>query len=198
MKHKSRFFNHSCRIARRIVAQTTSAAVLTNGSIVFIRPVQHEDIPLLAKFHETLSERSVYYRWFAYVPLSTRVSPEQLKSICYANERCETVLVAEYHDPETKTHEIVGLACLNKTEGSDEGEFALIISDQLQHHGLGTAMMKRLIEAGCNNYHLGQLTGYLLPENLPMRKLCQKLGFDLRYSMEERLDKAALRFPVHA
>ena len=35
----------------------------TQGEAVIIRPIRPEDEPLLVKFHETLSDRSVYLRY---------------------------------------------------------------------------------------------------------------------------------------
>ena len=43
---------------------------LKDGTPVTIRPIQPEDEPLLVKFHETLSEESVYHRYFT--PVETR------------------------------------------------------------------------------------------------------------------------------
>src|SRR5262249_25165022 len=42
---------------------------LKDGSRVTIRPIQPEDEPLLVKFHETLSEQSVYLRYFSHLKL---------------------------------------------------------------------------------------------------------------------------------
>ena len=40
-----------------------------------IRPIRAEDEPLLVKFHETLSERSVSLRYFHAIKLSQRGPP---------------------------------------------------------------------------------------------------------------------------
>ena len=44
--------------------QYVSKWKLKDGTPVNIRPIQPEDEPLLVKFHETLSEESVYHRYF--------------------------------------------------------------------------------------------------------------------------------------
>ena len=45
---------------------------------VIIRPIRPEDEPLMVKFHETLSEESVYHRYFSALKLSQRVAHERL------------------------------------------------------------------------------------------------------------------------
>ena len=49
-----------------------------NGMQVLIRPIRPEDEPAMAKFHETLSDRSVYLRFFHLEKLSSRVAHARL------------------------------------------------------------------------------------------------------------------------
>ncbi len=60
-----------------------------------IRPIRPEDEPLLIKFHEKLSERSVYLRYFQPLKLTQRVAHERLSRICFIDYDREMVLVAE-------------------------------------------------------------------------------------------------------
>ena len=48
-----------------------------DGRTLLIRPIRPEDEPLLVKFHESLSERSVSFRYFHAMKLSARVSHER-------------------------------------------------------------------------------------------------------------------------
>ena len=45
-------------------AQYVSSFRLKNGTRTIIRPIRHQDEPLMEKFHQGLSERSVYLRYF--------------------------------------------------------------------------------------------------------------------------------------
>src|SRR5205814_4740376 len=56
---------------------------LKNGTSVTIRPIRPEDEPLMVKFHQTLSERSVYLRYFTPLRLDQRVAHERLSRICF-------------------------------------------------------------------------------------------------------------------
>ena len=65
------------------------------GEEVEIRPIRSEDEPPMVQFHETLSERSVYLRYFHMIKLSQRVSHERLTRICFNDYDREIALVAE-------------------------------------------------------------------------------------------------------
>lgn len=56
---------------------------LRNGVKVAIRPIRPEDEPLAIKFHQSLSEQSVYFRYFHLVKLSQRIAHERLTRLCF-------------------------------------------------------------------------------------------------------------------
>ena len=57
-------------------------------------------------------------------------------------------------------------------------EFALIVSDRYQHQGIGTELVRRLIEVG-KEENLEAIVGYVLTSNNKMRNICRQLGFQL-------------------
>ncbi|MEI6044252.1 MAG: bifunctional acetate--CoA ligase family protein/GNAT family N-acetyltransferase [Chloroflexota bacterium] len=164
---------------------------LRDGTDIMIRPIRPEDEPLMVKFHETLSERSVYYRWLHMMNLSQRVAHERLIRICFIDYDREMALVAIHKHPETGVQELIGVGRLTKLHGATEGEFAVLIGDQFQRTGLGTELLSRLVEIG-RAEKLQRIIGDILPENRGMQQVSKKLGFRLRYSIEDRLMKAIL------
>ena len=52
--------------------------MMKNGNEVIIRPIRAEDEPLMQRFHEMLSDRSVYLRYLSPMLLSDRVTHERL------------------------------------------------------------------------------------------------------------------------
>jgi acetyltransferase len=56
---------------------------------------------LMVKFHGTLSDRTVYLRYFSSLSLAMRTAHEQLGRICFSDYEREMVLVAEYKDPQS-------------------------------------------------------------------------------------------------
>jgi acetyltransferase len=75
---------------------------LLDGTPVTLRPIRPEDEVLMVRFHETLSDRSVYLRWLHLLGLSQRVAHERLIGVCFLNYDREMALVADYHNPQTR------------------------------------------------------------------------------------------------
>jgi acetyltransferase len=132
---------------------------------------------MLARFHATLSERSVCLRYFHMLPLDARIDPKRLSRICFIDYDAEMVLVAE------RGEEILAVGRLIREEGAKEAEFAVLISDQFQGHGLGTELLKRLIEIARAD-GLERVTADILGENRQMIEICKLLGFHLEYAGE--------------
>jgi acetyltransferase len=86
--------------------------------------------------------------------------------------------VAERKDPASGEHEIIAVGRLSKARGLNEAEFALLISDRWQGQGLGTELLKRLVQVG-RDEKLGRITAFILSENHAMHHLSKKAGFKL-------------------
>jgi acetyltransferase len=164
---------------------------LSDGTPVTLRPIRPEDEPLMVKLHETLSEQSVYFRWLHMLQLSQRIAHERLIGVCFIDYDREMALVADYQNPQTGQHEIIGVGRLLKDSEANEAEFAILIADQFQRKGVGTELLRRLIQFG-HDEKLQRLTGDILVENLGMQGVCKKLGISLPYSPEDHLMKAEL------
>jgi acetyltransferase len=76
-------------------AQYSSQTQLHDRTPVLIRPIRPEDEPLLSRFHETLSESSVYGRYCEPLGLGARVAHERLLRVCLGDYDREIALVAE-------------------------------------------------------------------------------------------------------
>ena len=137
-----------------------------------------EDEPKLVTFHERLSERSVYLRYASLMKLEERVAHERLARICFIDYHREMALVAERCQPETNTPHIIGVGRLTKIFGTNDAEFALVISDSYQRRGIGSEMLKRLI-AVARDEGLDRITADILEQNTAMAHLSEKLGFEV-------------------
>jgi acetyltransferase len=155
-----------------------------DGTRLVLRPIRPEDEPLLVAFHGTLSERTVALRYFHPMKLSTRVAHERLTRICFIDYDREMVLVADSTRPDSGDHEILGVGRLSKIRGTDDAEFALLISDRFQRQGLGEALLSRLLPIG-RDEKIVRIFGMILPENVAMKRICEKLGFRLEHSTDD-------------
>jgi acetyltransferase len=144
---------------------------LWDGTRILLRPIRAEDEPALAQFHKTLSGRSVHFRYFQGIALSQRTAHERLAGICTPSGS-DLVIVAV-----AEGSAIAGVGRIAR-EDAGRAEFAIIISDAWQDHGLGSALMRHLIALARREGVLC-LHGSVLAENAPMLDLCQRLGFEL-------------------
>ncbi len=172
-------------------AQYASPWSLKNGTSITIRPIRPEDEPLMVKFHASLSEQSVYMRYFHMIALNQRVAHERLTRICYNDYDRELALVADYKNPETGWHEILAVGRITREAGAKEAQFALLVSDACQKQGLGSELLRRLLEIG-RQEKLHVITAEILPDNYPMIHVCKKLGFKLHHDHEEGVVKAQI------
>jgi acetyltransferase len=172
-------------------AQYAGEWTMKDGSPVTIRPIRPEDEPLIIKFHEKLSERSVYMRYFQPMKLSTRTAHERLTRICFIDYDREMALVAERRDPASGEGEILGVVRLSKIHGTDAAELAVVILDEFQHLGLGTELVRRNIDVA-RAERLKRVIANILPENFEMRAVCQKLGFLLEENLEDGIVRGIL------
>jgi acetyltransferase len=162
---------------------------MRDGTDVTIRPIRPEDEPLMVKFHETLSERSVYFRYFHLMNVSQRTAHERLTRICFIDYNREMALVAERRDAQSGEREILAVGRLSKIHWSSDAEVAVLVSDKWQGRGLGSELLHRLIQVG-KDEKLSRLTADILPDNRDVQRVCDRLGFRLRHSMEEEVVKA--------
>jgi acetyltransferase len=162
------------------------------GTTLTIRPIRPEDEPLMVKFHERLSEQSVYMRYFHMIALSQRVTHERLTRICFNDYDRELALVADCHDSKTAEHEILAVGRLTRLPGTEDAQFALTVIDPYQRHGLGTELLHRLLEAA-RQEKISRITAEILPDNIPMQHVCHKLGFRLERDFEEGVVKAEIQ-----
>jgi acetyltransferase len=156
---------------------------LKGGTPITIRPIRPEDEPAMVGFHEGLSERSVYLRYFGPLKLQQRVAHTRLLRICFNDYDREIALVAERSLGKGR-YEILGVGRMSKVHASGLAEFAVVVIDKWQNKGLGTELTKRLIDIA-RNEKLKRLVAYTLLENKEMQHMCKELGFQVHHSMED-------------
>ncbi len=164
-------------------AEYVRSWILRDGSAVTIRPIRPEDEPLVVAFHRTLSEESVYLRYFHMMSLSARTTHERLIRICFTDYAREMALVADRRDPDSGEHAVLAVARLSRLHGGNQAEFSMLVSDPHQHQGLGTELLRLLLQIG-RDEGLERITAEVLHENRAMQRVCEKVGFTLRATPE--------------
>ncbi len=162
-----------------------------SGISVTLRPIRPEDEPLMVKFHEALSERSVYQRYFQVLKLSQRITHERLLRICMNDFDRKIAMVAEFLNPETRQHQVVAVGRLTKALATGEAEFALVVCDAWQGQGVGTQMLKVLTEIG-RSEKVGRVAASIFQDNHVMQRVCQKLGYKIGPEEDRGLVRAEM------
>jgi acetyltransferase len=158
--------------------QYVSEWTMKDGRKLVIRPIRPDDEPLMAAFHSTLSDRTVYLRYFASLSLSSRIAHERLLRICFGDYDREIVLVAVHCDPRDKTSCIVGVGRLNKLRARNDAEIAVLICDTFQNHGLGLELLRRVVQVA-RAEKLSRVSSEIRNDNLAMQIISKRLGFEL-------------------
>ena len=151
---------------------------MKDGSDVTIRPIRPEDEPLMVEFHGTLSDSTVYLRYFLTQKLDTRIAHERLIRKCSLDYDREVALVADCLNPQTGSHEILAVGRLIRQRSPEEAELGVLVTDRCQGAGLGTELVRRLIQIS-HTERIQRIEAHILAENKPMLALAKRFHFDL-------------------
>lgn len=146
---------------------------LNDGRHVLIRPLRVEDRQREYDFIKRLSPESRHMRFLGHVNEPGTVMLDQLMDI-----DCKTRMayIALAHDNGQLIEIGISRYC---TTNEHECECAVTVADQWQHLGLGTLLMKHLIQAARKNGYR-QLYSIDAASNTAMRDLAHSLEFESR------------------
>lgn len=145
---------------------------LRDGSKVHLRPIEAEDEPLLHEAVASMSERTVYFRFFSPIKRMSDALAHRLAVVDYHDR---FALVATTHRPGSKER-IVGVARYDRARDTDMAEVAVAVIDEFQRRGLGSVLLADLARVGrLNDIKMFQLI--VLPENREMLALLRKMGW---------------------
>ncbi len=154
------------------------------GESFLIRPIRPEDETAMVAFHRQLSEDTVYYRYFAALGLDRRIAHERLVRVCFGDYDRELALVAEHEDSGTGERGIAAVGRLSQTNTPGTAEFAILVADPFQGHGLGTELLRRLVAIG-RDEGLNRIVAEMLRDNGAMIRISEKLGFTIHRTADE-------------
>jgi len=162
-----------------------------DGTEFLIRPIRPEDEPLVVRFHRDLTEETVYARYFGHLGLSQRTAHERLVRVCFNDFDREMAIVAEQVDAAGERR-IVAIARLSREHARPDAEFAILVGDPWQHHGLGAALLTRLVRIG-REEGLATIWAEMLPGNVGMLRTAESVGFRIEAEPGAETIRAELR-----
>jgi acetyltransferase len=147
--------------------------VARDGTLVTIRAIRAADFDLERKFADQLSPASRYQRLMS----ARRLSSEDLRRFTDIDYDIEMALIATVltDDPERE----VGVArYVQDKSAPGQAEFAIVLADDWQHHGLGRKLLSSLFSIAAQK-GIRRIVGMTLTANDDMLALARRMGFQL-------------------
>lgn len=160
--------------------QWEADAVLSDGSVVHLRPITPADADRLREFHSRLSPETVYYRFFAPYPELTDKDVTRFTTVDYVDR---VALVA------TVAGEIVGVGRYDRINDTD-AEIAFTVRDDYQGRGLGSVLLEHLAVAA-RERGLRRFVADVLPQNRRMTATFSHAGYRVAQELEDGVVKLA-------
>ncbi len=146
---------------------------LPDGTDLTIRPIQPEDAEMEQEFVRGLSQQTKYFR---FMQALKELTPEMLVRFTQIDYDREMALIGVVR--KEKGDEQVGVARYMTRPGGDRCEFAIVISDQWRGRGIGSRLMRSLMQ-NARDRGLKVMEGEVLSANTRMLELMKSLGFGI-------------------
>jgi GNAT superfamily N-acetyltransferase len=147
---------------------------LRDRTRVLIRPITTRDESAERSFIETLSLGARRFRFLGQVSHPSEHLIKQLTGIDFEHEVAFAAVI-----PEGSQEKIIGVSRYSADKEGLHCECAVTVSDEWQQKGLGTLLMKHLIEVA-RSKGIRTMTSIDSAENVQMQDLVQFLGFTTR------------------
>ncbi len=159
---------------------------LKSGREILMRPIRGEDEPAHQRFHERLSQQTIYFRFFQY---RSKLSHRELARMTQIDYDREMAFVAV--DP-AEPLETLGVVRSWADADLEKAEFAVVVRDDLQGEGLGKLLLNKMIRY-CRDRGAQEIFGDVLAENEGMRGLATHLGFRTEPGADEGVVRVRLQ-----
>lgn len=153
--------------------------VLRDGRRVVVRSIRADDVPRVAEFIDGLSSES---RHLLFLGGIVRLGDAELKRLCGPASTRDVAFVAV--DAEDAPESLIGLVRYASASGTDEAEISVAVADRWRHKGLGTLLLKHLIEHA-RAHGVRRLYSQDSASNYRMHTLARHLGFECHADPED-------------
>jgi RimJ/RimL family protein N-acetyltransferase len=141
---------------------------------VSIRPISRKDVERLVAFHKSLSDRTIYQRFFAAHPTLTEKEVERFTHVDHVLREAYVAIADD---------QIVGVGRLD-TIDEKKAEVAFVIQDSFQKQGLGSALFSLLAETA-REAGIRTFVAEVLPQNRAMLRLFEVFGESIKKETED-------------
>ena len=159
----------------------------SDGRIVHLRPILPGDADALVRMHESLSDRTRYFRYFGPHP---RISPAELERFTVVDHHSRVALICLLGDEIIAVGRYEGLpgdggpGGTTGTPDADSAEVAFVARDDHQGRGLGSILLEHLAAAAREN-GLRRFEAEVLAENHTMVRVFRQAGYQVSRAFED-------------
>jgi acetyltransferase len=153
---------------------------LADGRRFQLRPVRPEDEPALQAAFAKLSPEEIYLRFMYFIKTLGHAAAARFTQIDYDREMA---LVLARQDEDGVT-ELYGVVRLVTDPDKERAEFAIIIGSILTGMGLGSLLMRRIIDYA-RSQGIKEIYGDVLRENTTMLTLSRAFGFTVQMNLDD-------------
>jgi acyl-CoA synthetase (NDP forming)/RimJ/RimL family protein N-acetyltransferase len=141
--------------------------LLTTGGAVHVRPIEPDDVTLLAAFYANLTPGTIRSR---YAGTQAAPSTEEVSHATEVDYRSRMAFVA------IVSEELVALASYDRLSPDERGaEVAFLVADAYQHHGLATLLFESLV-AYARTMGIDRFVADVLADNTDMLGVFGAIG----------------------
>jgi RimJ/RimL family protein N-acetyltransferase len=166
---------------------SVSSLILPDGSQMTYRRIRPSDAEALQRLHDTLSPTTVHQRFFGAM---LHLGESMARTFTHVDGKDRVALVAL--DPMDASN-IIGVARYDRIGASHSAEYACVITDHWQGHGVGTALSVELLRIARHN-GIRSIDAVILADNRAMIEMLINLG--LPYTMTWEYDTTTLSLDI--
>lgn len=163
--------------------------LLKDGTLVYLRPMHPTDEHNVRQLFYALSQQTVSSRFLSRVK---NIPRKQIQDFVYIDHRSEMAIVCTIPAPYGDEFVAVGRSFLNPK--TNRAEVAFVVRDDWQNRGIGTFLMRHMINIARRNGIRG-FDAEVLRDNISMQKVFNKAPGTVRASLDGNTLNYAIDFP---
>lgn len=177
------------RLAIRPYPKEMERKIDWQGQKLTIRPIRLEDGAAHIAFFAALTPEDVHFRMFSNM---RELQPAQLARMTQIDYDREMALIATCTD-DSGENRTLGVVRVVADPDNEQAEFAVTVRSDLKAHGLGTILMREIIDY-CRLRGTKEIVGDALSNNTRLLNMVTKLGFEVTPRIDD--DTMMLRLPL--
>jgi len=162
---------------------------LEGGRTAVLRPIKPTDEPALREMFYSLSEDTIYHRFFS----SLKSMPhERLQEFLRVDYKREMAMVATIGERQEESR-MVGIGRYVLNPQTNMAEVALLVADDIQGRGLGTSMLEGLSQAA-KSHGIAGFVADVMVENKAMLTLFHRAFKNVESSLTDNVYSLVMYF----